>query len=107
MLHDAAESGHCEVVELLFDQGADVNATGGRHGSVLMAAVVGAGWVDSVRLQLDSGAAVNDGDDGTSSALAMAQRKGNYEAVELLQERGAIGQRPRQRVQIAPHADPT
>jgi ankyrin repeat protein len=50
--------GHEQVVKLLLDKGADVNAQGGRYGNALYAASLG-GHEQVVKLLLDKGADTN------------------------------------------------
>jgi ankyrin repeat protein len=50
--------GHREIIQLLLDKGADVNAQGGEYGNALQAASWG-GHQEAVRLLLDNGADVN------------------------------------------------
>ena len=55
----AAENGHKEVVKLLIEEGADVNAQGGCYGNALQAASAG-GHEAVVRLLLDRGAITSE-----------------------------------------------
>jgi ankyrin repeat protein len=50
----AAENGQLEMVQLLLDQGAEVNAQGGEHGNALYAASAG-GHEQVVKVLLDAG----------------------------------------------------
>ncbi|ORY09452.1 hypothetical protein BCR34DRAFT_516475, partial [Clohesyomyces aquaticus] len=54
----ALVKGNEQVVKLLLDKGADVNAQGGRYGNALQAALV-KGNEQVVKLLLDKGADVN------------------------------------------------
>ena len=69
-LHSAAYSGNAEVVRLLLERGADVDARDDRfHATALASATVGSGeqagkpgdWVATVRLLVDAGASRNGG----------------------------------------------
>jgi ankyrin repeat protein len=57
-LQAAAAKDSIDVVKLLLDAGADINAKGGYYGNALQAAVF-KGSVDLVRLLLDAGADLN------------------------------------------------
>jgi ankyrin repeat protein len=54
----AALEGHAETVELLLDNGADINAQGGYYGNVLQAASY-QDRTENVRILLDNGADVH------------------------------------------------
>ncbi|KAK4220982.1 ankyrin repeat-containing domain protein, partial [Podospora fimiseda] len=57
-LQAASSEGHQEIVKLLLDKGADVNAQGGFYGNALQAAS-SEGHQQIVKLLLDKGADVN------------------------------------------------
>ncbi|KAI4109132.1 MAG: hypothetical protein LQ339_001938, partial [Xanthoria mediterranea] len=76
-----------DMVQLLIDAGADVNAQGGRWHTALQSAAVG-GNVGSMRVLLDAGADVNAVGGVYGSALSAAYRKGWYYCTDLLWERG-------------------
>jgi hypothetical protein len=82
----AAAGGHYEVVRLLLDAGADVNAHGGEC-TPLQAAVGGGGRV--VTALLDAGADVDARNRYGQTALMYAARLGEARTVELLLGRGA------------------
>jgi ankyrin repeat protein len=72
----AAEKGHKQVVKLLLDKGANVNAQGGYYGNTLQAASKG-GHETVVQLLLDKGADVN-AQGGVYSNAIQAASEGGY-----------------------------
>ncbi|KAJ7142814.1 ankyrin repeat-containing domain protein, partial [Mycena epipterygia] len=92
----ACAGGHITIVEMLLDNGADVNARGGgKYGSALQAASIG-GHKDIVRLLLEKGAEINamgrkhgNGFTLPGSALQDASEKGHVEIVLMLLQNGA------------------
>ncbi|KAL1600753.1 hypothetical protein SLS60_007141 [Paraconiothyrium brasiliense] len=77
-----------EIVKILLDQGAEVNAQGGRLGKALHAA----SWDGNetiVKLLIDKGAEVNAGDHVIGNALQLAAVAGRNLVVELLLDAGA------------------
>ena len=87
-LTTAVSHGMKDIVLLLLDRGADINAVGGDYGTAL-ATAASRGVKDIVLLLLDRGADVNavGGDYGT--ALATAASRGVKDIVLLLLDRGA------------------
>jgi hypothetical protein len=77
-----------QMVNLLLDLGAEVNAQGGSYGNVLQAAASN-GLVEVVELLLDRGAEVNAQSGHHGNALQAAARNRSAEVVELLLDRGA------------------
>ena len=83
----AAESGNATTVQLLIDEGADVNTQGIIYGSALQAAAK-TNRDEVVRLLIEKGANVNaNGVYGT--ALMAAAESGNAAMVQLLIDKGA------------------
>jgi ankyrin repeat protein len=87
-LMNAAEYGHCEMVELLLDKGADANAQGGYYGSALYAAS-SKGYEQIVKLLLDKGTNVNVQGGDYGNALQAALLQGHKQIAKLLLDKGA------------------
>ena len=80
---------HCpDVVGLLLDKGAEVNARESMSGTALTAAI-NSKRTDTARLLVDRGADVNLIDFYDTPPLTLAVRQGDKEVVSLLLERGA------------------
>jgi ankyrin repeat protein len=86
-LHEAAVDGKTQIVKLLLDHGADVNARGGPYGSALHAAS-SKGHEQIVKLLLDKGANINARDGHYGSALQGASFEGHEQLVKLLLDKG-------------------
>jgi cytohesin len=87
-LHIAAYKGHVEIVKILLDRGADLNAkdnTG--HAPLHWAAIEG--HVDVVRVLLDRGANPNAKNNTGHTPLHNAAYFGHVEIVKILLDRGA------------------
>ncbi|KAJ7351361.1 ankyrin repeat-containing domain protein [Mycena albidolilacea] len=84
----ASYYGHTEVVCILLDKGADVNAAGGEYGSSLQAAAQG-GHTEVVCILLDKGADVNIAGGRYGSSLQAAAQGGHTEVVRILFDKGA------------------
>ena len=88
LLHIAAEEGKDQVVRMLLDKGADVNAQGGLYGNALQAASYG-GYDRVVQILLDKGADVNAQGGEYGNALYTASRGGHDQVVQILLDKGA------------------
>ena len=88
----AAKQGHCEMVKVLLDKGADINAQGGRYGNALQAASFG-GYKQVVKTLLDKGADVNAQGGCYGNALQAALARGHEQVVKTLIDKGAQRQR--------------
>ncbi|KAL5378431.1 hypothetical protein DPSP01_009188 [Paraphaeosphaeria sporulosa] len=87
-LYLAVENGHYVTAELLIDNGAEVNAQGGRYGNALQAASF-RGHEAFVKLLLDKGAEVNAQGGDYGNALQAASAEGHEAIVKLLLDKGA------------------
>lgn len=91
-LQAAARRDNVELVQLLLDRGARIDAEGGHHGSALLGAAQ-YGKLEIVELLIAAGADVDiHGQYGT--ALAVAKDKGFADVVQVLQNVGATEWRP-------------
>ncbi|KAI0320597.1 ankyrin repeat-containing domain protein [Amylostereum chailletii] len=88
VLQAAAWAGHLEIVHLLLDHGADVNARGGKYGTAVQAAAY-KGRLDVVHLLLERGADVNAHGGEYGMALHAAAFGGSLDVLRLLLEHGA------------------
>ncbi|KAH7205024.1 hypothetical protein BKA60DRAFT_656100 [Fusarium oxysporum] len=87
-LQAVSSKGNRDVVQLLLDKGADVNAWGGQYGNALQAASYN-GNRDVIQLLLDKGADVNARGGWHGNALQAALNEGHQEVVQLLLDKGA------------------
>jgi ankyrin repeat protein len=88
VLTTAASAGHLEMVRLLVEQGANVNAKGPVGMTALMLAS-SSGRTEIVRFLLDHGADFNAKAFGGQTAMLLAANEGRSEVVELLASRGS------------------
>ena len=96
-LHPAARAGHLEVVKLLLQAKADVNAADRAGETPLHKALVAGLFVkvtdqqmEIIRLLLANGAAVNATDKHGHTPLYYAEREHKQAVIELLRQHGAI-----------------
>ncbi|KAF7343972.1 ANK-REP-REGION domain-containing protein [Mycena venus] len=84
----ASYYGHTEIVQILLNKGANVNAAGRKWGSSLQAAAYG-GHTDIVQILLDKGADVNAAGVFYGSSLQAAAEGGHTDIVQILLDKGA------------------
>ncbi|KAJ6477191.1 ankyrin repeat-containing domain protein [Mycena vitilis] len=87
-LQAASSQGNVDVVSFLLENGADINARGGKFGSAVQAAAQ-EGQLDAVRLLINKGAIFNCQDVTDGDALQRASRGGHNEVVRFLIDAGA------------------
>ena len=87
-LHAASAGGHVNIVQLLLDKDADVNAQGGVYGNALQAASR-RGHETVVRILLEKGADVNAQGGVYGNALQAALWKGYETVIHMLLDKGA------------------
>lgn len=88
----AAGTGSLDLVKMLLDAGADINAPGpGTGGLTALQVAAGAGLLDMVKLLLNAGADVNapGSNIGGRTALRVATGTGSLEMVKILLDAGA------------------
>jgi uncharacterized protein len=88
LLKIAAELGYLEIVDLLLDRGADIEATDDLGQRALLS-VARFGRTEVVRRLLDRGADINAVDWSGQSALSNSAVEGHSDAFDLLLSRGA------------------
>jgi len=84
----ASENGHIEIVEVLLDNGADVNAYN-NYGDTALINASEKGYEEVVDMLLDNGADVNAKNKDGETALMMARENGHKEVVDMLLENEA------------------
>ena len=92
LLMFASSVGYVEVMQLLLDAGAEVNAVArgalSEKGTALHYAVY-EGHTDAIKLLVERGAAMNAAAAGNWTALLLAVQEGHYEVVDYLLSKGA------------------
>jgi ankyrin repeat protein len=89
LLYLAARNGHYLTAKLLIDEGAEVNAQGGRYYSTALQAASYSGHGAVVKLLIEQGAEVNAQGGTYGNALQAASREGHEAVVKLLIKQGA------------------
>ena len=87
-LLEASKKGHVEIVEMLLNNGVDVNAKGNGNDTALYLASK-YGHVEIVEMLLENGANVNEKNQDGWTALHQASLRGEIEILEMLLENGA------------------
>ncbi|KAF7343797.1 NACHT and ankyrin domain protein [Mycena sanguinolenta] len=86
----ASYYGHTEIVCILLENGADVNAEGGKYHRTALQAAAGEGHTGIVCMLLKKGADINaEGRESHVTALQAAAARGHTEIVHMLLEKGA------------------
>ncbi len=88
-LHGAARAGHLDVVEILIEHGADVNAAGRGTGKTPLHTAAEGGRLPIVELLIAKGADVNARDNVNARPIHSAAASGHFDVVELLIAHGA------------------
>ena len=84
-----AALGQTEIVKLLLEKGADVNARDNRIGAMAIMVASDKGHVDIIKLLIENGADINAKDNNSSTPLMIAAEKGQVKAAKFLIENGA------------------
>ena len=79
----AVQKGHCDVVQLLIDNGADINQVNGNGNSALILGAI-CGHVKAVQLLLDHGADINHANSTELVPIFAAAMHGHAETATLL-----------------------
>ena len=87
VLYAASSGGHGDIIKLMLEKGANVNAQG-NHGNALQGACH-RGYKEIAELLIRAGADVNSGGKAYKSVLQAAAYGGNKDIIELLLETGA------------------
>ncbi len=88
-IHLAANNGHSEVIKLLLQAGADVNAPHEKVQATPLQYAASAGRLDAVRVLLAANAKVNAVDNQGRTPLMWAASKGQVAAIQELLQHGA------------------
>jgi ankyrin repeat protein len=90
VLHEAAKLNQTEIVRVLLESGADIEAKNFENSTPIFSAVaIENGESDCLRLLIDAGANVNAEHD-KYSVLHLAANNDNFDAVQMLIEAGAL-----------------
>ncbi|CEJ87161.1 hypothetical protein VHEMI04323 [[Torrubiella] hemipterigena] len=84
----ASMAGHCELIQLLIDKGADISAMD-NEGNVPLHFASSFQKVEATRVLLDNGAEIQATNDEGETALHLACKDGHLDVVELLLKNGA------------------
>ena len=87
-LIEASYRGYTEIVQILIDKGADVNAQGD-YGYTALIAASAIGHTEIVQILIDKNAKVNEKNNGGYTALLVASQNGHTKVVQLLLDKGA------------------
>ena len=87
-IYAASLGGHQDIVQILLDQGADVDVEGGEYSNALQAASL-EGHQEIVQILLDKGADINAQGGYYGNALQAASSGGHQEIVRMLLDKGA------------------
>lgn len=90
-LQGAAKEGHLKIVELLLQEGADVNAPPSDWGRTALQAAAEGGFVETVKALVAAGADVNaSGYKGGLTALQAGVKNESLEVINILLNNGAV-----------------
>ncbi|KAL6805396.1 ankyrin repeat-containing domain protein [Trichoderma sp. SZMC 28012] len=89
LLYDASRNGYKQIVQMVLDNGADVNDQNGLFGDAALQVASGAGHREIVQMLLGNGANVNQGVNNNGTALQAASYGGHGEIVRILLDNGA------------------
>ena len=84
----AVDGGYDQIIQLLLDQGADINAQGGYYGNALQSALR-SGYDKVVQMLLDKGANINAQGGFYGTTLQTASFEGHDKVIQMLLDRGA------------------
>lgn len=86
--HEGALNGHIDIVQLLLEQGVDINRRTKKGSTALIYAAAG-GHVNILRFLLEQGVDIDQRNDIGWNALNLSAKKGHRDVVDLLLEKGA------------------
>lgn len=88
-LHDAAVGGQSEIVAMLLERGAEIDARDQDSGATPLYNAASWGKLDAVKLLIEKGADVNARNKTGKTPLAAAEENGFTEVAAALRARGA------------------